>query len=103
MMAVDPSLIKTEYLHLPEGIRNDLGDALPYSAWTNISYRGVSVCVPRQIKDITSNGWLVHSFKGDVPQRATVEWGCEMLEATADYIADFALHFMKTTPPSPQE
>jgi creatinine amidohydrolase len=101
ILAVDPNLIKTEYLNLPEDIRNDLGDNLPYGAWTNINYKGVSVTVPRQIKDITSNGWLVHSFKGDVPTRATEEWGREMLAAVADYIADFAAEFEKTTPPYP--
>ncbi|MBQ2956185.1 MAG: creatininase family protein [Clostridia bacterium] len=99
IMAVDPGLIKTEYLNLPEGIRNDLGDDLPYGAWTNILYKGVSVTVPREVKDITDNGWLVHSFKGDVPTRATPKWGREMLEAVADYIADFGNHFRKTTLP----
>ncbi len=103
VMAVDPSLIKTEYLNLPEGIRNDLGDALPYGAWTNIVYKGVSVTVPREVKDITENGWLVHSFKGDVPTRATPEWGREMLETVADYIADFGLQFSKTALPEKQE
>ena len=93
VMAVDPTLIKTEYLHMGENIRNDLGDALPYGAWTNVLYKGVSVNVPRQVRDITDNGWLVHSFKGDVPTRATAEWGREMLCAMADYIADFAAHF----------
>ena len=93
VMAVDPTLIKTEYLHMGENIRNDLGDALPYGAWTNVLYKGVSVTVPRQVRDITDNGWLVHSFKGDVPTRATAEWGREMLSAMADYIADFAVHF----------
>ena len=101
ILAVDPKLIKTEYLNLPEDIHNDLSDALPYGAWTNINYKGVSVTVPRQIKDITSNGWLVHSFKGDVPTRATEEWGREMLASVADYIADFAEEFEKTTPPAP--
>lgn len=90
IMAVDPSLIKKEYLHLGENIRNDLGDALPYGAWTNITYKGVSVNVPREIRSITDNGWLVHSFKGDVPTRATAEWGKEMLVKVADYIAEFA-------------
>ena len=103
IMAVDPGLIKYEYLNLPEGIRNDLGDALPYGAWTNILYKGVSVTVPREVKDITSNGWLVHSFKGDVPTRATPEWGREMLNAVADYIADFGEQFGKTILPAPQE
>ncbi|MBQ9950609.1 MAG: creatininase family protein [Clostridia bacterium] len=103
VMAVDPSLIKEEYLNLPEGIRNDLGNALPYGAWQNIEYKGVSVTVPREIRDITDNGWLVHSFKGDVPTRATAEWGREMLDAVADYIADFAQHFVKTKLPDKVE
>ena len=103
ILAVDPGLIKQEYLEMPEGIRNDLGDALPYGAWTGILYRGVSVTVPREIKDITGNGWLVHSFKGDLPTRATREWGREMLSAVADYIIDFAAEFEKATPPAPQE
>ena len=61
-----------------------------------------SLPVPREIKDITSNGWLVHSFKGDVPTRATEEWGREMLSAVADYIADFAAEFEKTALPAVQ-
>jgi len=99
IMAVDPALIKAEYLESPEGIRNDLGDALPYGAWTSVAYKGVSVTVPRAVRDITDNGWLVHSFKGDVPTRATAQWGQEMLDATADYIADFGAQFSKTTLP----
>ena len=96
ILAVDPNLLKTEYLHLPEGIRNDLGDSLPYGAWTGIVYKGVSVTVPREIKDITDNGWLVHSFRGDLPTRATEQMGREMLSAVADYIIDFAAEFEKT-------
>ena len=99
VMAVDPTLIKTEYLNLPEGYRNDLGDDLPYGAWTSVEYKGVSVTIPRAVKDITDNGWLVHSFKGDVPTRATPEWGREMLNAMADYIADFGEVFGKTKLP----
>ena len=103
ILAVDPKLIKTEYLHLPEAIRNDLGENLPCGAWTSINYKGVSVTVPREIKDITDNGWLVHSFRGDLPTRAAEEWGKEMLTAVADYIADFAAEFEKTAPPAPQK
>ena len=95
VMAIDPNLIKSDYMQLPEGIRNDLGDNLPYGAWTNVLYKGVSVTVPREIKDITDNGWLVHSFKGDVPTRATEAMGREMLSTVADYIADFAGEFEK--------
>lgn len=95
VMAARPELIKKEYLNMPEGIKNDLGDTLPYGAWTNINYKGVSVTVPRDIKDITENGWLVHSFKGDVPTRANAQWGMEMLETVADYIVDFEKEFSK--------
>ena len=95
VMAARPELIKQEYLNMPEGIKNDLGDTLPYGAWTNINYKGVSVTVPRDIKDITENGWLVHSFKGDVPTRANAQWGMEMLETVADYIVDFEKEFSK--------
>ena len=103
ILAVDPKLVKQEYLQLSEDIRNDLGDALPYGAWTNVLYKGVSVTVPREIRDITDNGWLVHAFKGDVPTRATEAWGREMLNAVAGYIADFAAEFEKTSLPAKQE
>ena len=102
ILAVDPNLIKSEYLNLPEDIHNDLGDKLPYGAWTNIHYKGVSVTVPREIKDITGNGWLVHSFRGDIPTRATEAMGKEMLNAVADYIADFASVFEGTPLPASQ-
>lgn len=103
VMAVDPALIKTEYLQQPEGIRNDLGDALPYEAWTNVRYKGVSVSVPRRIDAITDNGWLVHSFRGDVPDRAAPEWGRQMLASVADYIADFGEVFANAPLPVPQK
>ena len=89
VMAVDPGLIKTEYLHLPEGIRNDVSDELPSGAWTNVMYKNVAVTIPRAIKDITDNGWLAHAFKNDAPTKATPEWGREMLKTVAEYIADF--------------
>ena len=101
IMAVDPKLVKTEYIHLPEAVRNDLGDNLPSGAWTNVLYKGVSVTVPREIRDITDNGWLTHAFPGDLPTRATEAMGREMLEAVADYIADFAAEFEKTALPEP--
>lgn len=93
IMAIDPTLIKEEYLTLPEGAGNDLGDALPYDAWTAVRYKGVSVTVPRSIRDITDNGYLLHSFRADAPTRANADWGREMLCAVADYIADFARVF----------
>ena len=99
IMAVDHKLVKEEYLSLPEGIRNDLGDNLPCGAWTSITYRGASINIPREIRDITDNGWLAHAFHGDMPTRADRQWGTEMLETVADCIAGFAEEFGKTPLP----
>ena len=95
IMAIDSDLIKTEYLELPEGVRNDVSEDLPYDAWTNVKYKGVSIEIPRHIKDVTDNGWLVHAFKHDIPTRADAKWGKEMLDAVADYIVDFSEVFGK--------
>ena len=89
VMAVDPGLIKTEYLELGEEIRNDISEDLPSGAWTNVIYKNVAVTIPREIRSITDNGWLSHAFKNDPPTKATAEWGTRMLETVADYIVDF--------------
>ena len=102
IMAVDESLIKKEYIDLPESYTNDLGDNLPYAAWMNVSFKGATVTVPREIRQISDNGWLVHSFTGDVPSRANREWGMEMLSAMADYIVDFEKEFAKVSLPQKQ-
>ncbi|MBE5765798.1 MAG: creatininase family protein [Clostridiales bacterium] len=99
VMAVDPALIKTEYLTLPENIRNDISDELPTGAWTNVTYKGVSITIPREIRSITDNGWLAHAFGGDVPTRADAEWGREMLNSVADYIVDFGAAFSRAPLP----
>ena len=99
VMAVDPTLIKQEYMELPDGVRNDISEELPYDAWTNITYKGVSIEIPREIKDITDNGWLIYSMKHDVPTRADAAWGLEMLQTVADYVADFANVFSKSELP----
>ena len=102
VMAVNPGLIKTEYLNLGENIRNDVSEELPSGPWTNVLFKGVGVTIPREIKDITDNGWLVHNFKNDEPTRATKEWGDEMLNTVADYIAEFGEVFGRAPLPEKQ-
>lgn len=99
VMAVNPELVKKEYLELGEGIQNDVSEELPSGAWTNVVYRNVNVVIPREIKDITDNGWLSHSFKNDSPTKATPEWGKQMLETVADYIIDFEKAFSRAELP----
>ena len=101
VMAVNPALIKTEYLNLPENIRNDVSEDLPSGAWTNVNFKGASVTIPREINEITDNGWLTHSFKNDPPTKATKEWGDKMVQTVADYIVDFEKVFSKAELPKP--
>lgn len=101
VMAVDPSLIKREYLELGENIRNDISEELPSGAWTNVMFKNVAVTIPREIHQITDNGWLAHAFENDAPTRATEQWGREMLSAVADYIAEFSEAFSRAALPRP--
>lgn len=89
VMAVDPSLIKREYLTLGENIRNDVSDELPSGSWTAIDFKGGSVTIPRPVNRITDNGWLAHGMGSDEPTKATPEWGRAMLDAVADYTCAF--------------
>jgi len=99
VMAVDPSLIKSEYLIEGENMRNDLGDELPSYSWTNVLFKGGQITVPRPIEDITDNGWLTHGMGSDAPTKATEEWGKEMVETMAQYIADFVPVFSRVKLP----
>ena len=47
--------------------------------------QGVPVVICRKVTRFTNNGWI----GPDHPSKATEEWGKEMLQTTADYIADF--------------
>ncbi len=102
VMAVDPSLIKEEYLGLGENIRNDVSEELPSGAWTNVMFKNVAVTIPREIRQITDNGWLAHAFKNDAPTRASVQWGSEMLSSVADYIVEFGAAFSRAPLPAKQ-
>ena len=95
VMAVDPSLIKYEYLSEGENIKNDLSEELPSSSWTSVKFKGATISIPRKIKSITDNGWLAHGMGNDAPTRANKEWGTEMLETVATYVVDFTKAFEK--------
>ena len=89
VMAVDPALIRKEYLTLGENIRNDISDELPSGSWTAVDFKGGSVTIPRPVNRITDNGWLAHGMGSDEPTKATEEWGRAMLIAVAEYVKDF--------------
>ena len=99
VLAYDPTLIKKEYLDLDECTRNDLGKELPYGSWSSINYKGVSVTVPRPIKSITDNGYLIYGIQQDYPRDCSEEMGKAMVQGVADYISEFIDVFAKTKLP----
>ena len=61
------------------------------TGFQSVKYKGVSLEVVRRIDHITDSGWI----GPDNPKYATEEWGKEMLDSCADYIADFIEEFKK--------
>ena len=62
-----------------------VGEELPASGWSAVRYKGVDIPIPRLDVDVTDNGWL----GPDPLETATAQWGEEMLQAAADWAADF--------------
>ena len=83
ILHIAPGLVDTAAFE-PARMRGIAPD-MPASGWDTVSYRGVDIPVPRLDKDVTDNGWL----GPDPPENATPEWGRAMLEAAADWAADF--------------
>lgn len=89
VMAIDPDLIDYDAigdLHL-----RSLSDELPFSGMAAVRFKGVDIPMRRFTTDVTDNGWV----GGDHPKYATKEWGEQMINATADYIAEFIEAFKK--------
>lgn len=93
VMAVDPTLIKREWLNEGENIR-DLSPELPAATWNSVAFGKGTVTVPRPMTEITDNGWMAYGMP-DAPARADEKWGTEMVETCAQYVADFAKVFAR--------
>ena len=90
ILGIDPKLVdKTEIG--PELRFFDLTGELHTTGFSSVQYNGVTVEIPRLTNTVTDSGWI----GPDHPRTATEEWGREMLEATAAYIADFIEAFKK--------
>ena len=63
-----------------------------------MDFKGATVVIPREMKNYSANGW----YGSDRPDLATKEWGDAMLNAMADYIADFVVEFEKVELPRPE-
>ncbi len=98
VMAYDESLIKKEYLNEGENMVNDLGDVLPTGTWNMVNFEGGSITIPRPLKSITDNGYMMYGMP-DEPSRADKKWGTEMVETMADYIEHFLKAFRQAKLP----
>ncbi len=90
VMGVDPSLVLTEEIG-GELEFFHLSDSMQTTGFNTVNYKGVHVNIIRKVDSINNNGWI----GPDHPSKATVEWGVEMLQTSADYISDFANEFSK--------
>lgn len=92
IMGIDPKLVKIEESTSPLKYY-DISDEIITTGFTSAKFKGVEINIPRIVKSVTDNGWI----GPDHPTNATVEWGKEMLQTTADYIADFIESFKQLT------
>ncbi len=79
-----PDLIDQSQIDAPAGLRH-LSVDMQTTGFSSVRYKGVEVSIPRLTPSITDNGWIGQ----DHPDTATEQWGGEMLDASARYIADF--------------
>lgn len=81
---VDMSAIKDVTL---EGLSQNL----PADALGTVLYKGVSIPVQRTMDKVSKAGWS----GPDHPKLATKEWGVEMLDTVAEFVAGFIGEFSK--------
>ena len=83
MLAIDPKLVRKDLIC--DNAPKDPTDELHACGLRRVEFRGISLPLPRTNRKITDNGW----YGPDHPSTATVEWGTEMLNTTADFLVDF--------------
>lgn len=97
IMGVDPSLIDRDYLEEPMHQIHDVSESMPTTGWCSVQYKGATITIPRESWHYHGNGW----YGTDAPYLATEQWGKEMLQLMADYIADFLQEFETVPLPAP--
>ena len=81
-MGVESSLIEYDYINEPMDLSDDVAPNMKTTGWGTGDYKGATVVFPREMHNYSGNGW----YGKDEPHLATVEWGQEMVQTTADYI-----------------
>ncbi len=99
IMGIDPSLVDMDYIHESMALANDVAPNMPTTGWSTVNFKGATVIMPREYVNYSGNGW----YGADAPDKATPQWGQEMLQTMADYIVDFAAEFDKLPLPQPHQ
>lgn len=89
MLAINPDYVHMNYAM--EFHAKDLSEDLTFDGGGAVNCNGVKITVPRTVNAFSDAGW----YGTDDIQTATVEWGREMLDATAEFCADFIQKFQK--------
>ena len=89
ILAVDPSLV--DWSAVSDMSLKPVSDEMETTGFKTVRYKGVEIPMPRPVIDFTDNGWV----GPDHPNCATEEWGHEMLNSCAAYIADFLQAFRR--------
>ena len=89
VLAVDPGLV--DWNAVEDMVLKPVSDEIASTSFKTVSYKGVSIPLVRPVIDITDNGWI----GPDHPGNATEQWGKDMLDACARYIAEFLEAFRR--------
>lgn len=95
ILGIDPSLVDQSQSREELKLK-DVSAQMVATGFNTVTYKGVSLVIPRAVTSVTDNGWI----GPDHPSTATQSWGKEMLAATADYIVDFIKSFEKISLPA---
>ena len=90
ILGINPELVDKSEIG-GELVLYDLTEKMKATGYQVCNYKGISIVIPRSIREITDSGWI----GPDHPENAAEEWGKEMLETTTDYIVDFIEEFKK--------
>ncbi|MDD2494435.1 MAG: creatininase family protein [Tissierellia bacterium] len=87
IMVIDEKLIDWQALY--DFDITDVNEEIKATGLKTVNFKNIEVIIPRNIADISDNGWIGH----DHPDIASMEWGNEMLNTISDYIVQFIESF----------
>lgn len=87
VMAIDESFVDLDMIEETNLVEVD--SRFKQKSFYDVEFKGIAMPIPRVVRRVTDNGWI----GPDHPSNATVEWGKEMLDATAEFITEYINEF----------